>query len=347
MRIDLCRAISGVGAVLFLTLLSVAGSAQDNDGPAVEVTVAPLSTIGIADERSASAEVVPRHRAVLAAEVTGRVVAVEADTGDGVAANDVLVRIDPTVYELALQRAEAELASVLAEIERARSRLERIDALAQRDYASEDELQVETTSLAVLERTRDIRRVARDQARVDLARTRVVAPFAGAVQARTAQIGNWVGPGTALLTLVQTGDREVATDMHPAQAASLADAVDLRFDSDGGTAPLTIVQVSPVVDPVTRMQAVRLAFRDEPVRIGTLGDVRWRTVSGRIPADFVLQRNGRLGVFVADGTRARFVELPGASEGRPAEHDLPENTPIIVDGRQRVRDGDLLRISEP
>lgn len=311
------------------------------------VTVAPVASVAVADRRTVSAEVTARHRAVLAAEVTGRIVEFETDSGDDVTAGAVLVRIDPTVYELALRRAEADLASVEAEITRAKSRLARIEALAERDYASDDELQVESTSLAVLERTRERRRVDRDQARVELARTRVLAPFDGIVESRDAQLGSYVAPGTPLLTLAQRDDREVVADLHPEQAATLADGRELSFVGDGGSSPLRIIRVSPVISPNSRMQTVRLAFAAEPQKIGALGELRWRTTRGKLPSDFVLLRDGKLGVFVADGNRAAFIELPGAAQGRPTSYDLPDDTRVIVDGRQRLQDGDLIRISQP
>ena len=336
-------------ACLFLVpLFAVAGaSAQSVDGPAVDVTVASLADITIADRRTVSAEVSPRHRAVLAAEVAGRIVGLDVDVGDSMDSGNVLVRIDPTLYELAARRAEAELASVEAEIERARSRLARIEALANKDYASADELQVESTSLAVLERTREIRRVARDQARVELARTRVLAPFDGFIESRDGQLGNYVAPGTPLLTVVQGTERRILADLHPNQASSIQSARSVRFVSASGTSELEVARVSPVVDPVSRMQTVRLTFvGDTRPPVGEVGELRWRSEGGLIPADFVLQRNGELGVFVVDNDTATFVVLAGANPGRPAAHTLSDTARVIVDGRQRVRDGTPVRVLE-
>ncbi len=341
------RSIKLRRAVLALATFATTSVLAQAPETRIPVTVAPLASVTSADRRAVSAEVTARHRAQLAAEVTGRVVQLDVDVGDSVDKGAVLLRIDPTLYELALRRAEADLASVNAEIKRAESRLSRISALAQKDYASEDELQVESTSLEVLRRTRERRRVERDQARVDLARTRVLAPFDGIVEARRAQLGNYVAPGTSLFTLTERADREVRAALHPDQAGALPDATRLQFTSSEGASDLRLLRLSPVIDPVTRMQAVRLAFVDAPQAIGTLGELRWQSARGRLPSDFVLQRDGRFGVFVVDGNTAKFVELPDAVQGRPARHTLPSNTQLVNEGRQRLQDGDAIRITQP
>ncbi|MEM1261532.1 MAG: efflux RND transporter periplasmic adaptor subunit [Pseudomonadota bacterium] len=342
LRPQLPICFSAVAACFFVV------SAEAADGPVIAVTTTTIADVVVADRRVASAEVAPRHRAILAAELTGRIVNVAVDTGDTIRKGDVLLRIDPTNYELALRRAEADLRGTEAEIERAKSRLERIEALAKRDYASDDELQVETTSLAVLEGTRERRRIERDQARVDLARTRIVAPFDGIIETRAAQLGNYVAPGTELLTVVQRDDRQIVAALHADLVASISNDPDrLRFVGPDGESAVEIARLSPVVEPVSRTQSIRLRFVGDPQRIGSLGELRWQSSTGLLPADYVMVRDGVLGVFIADGDTATFVPLPAAQPGRPADHELAPDTIIIVNGRQRLRDGDLIRRGDP
>ncbi|MEM8984936.1 MAG: HlyD family efflux transporter periplasmic adaptor subunit, partial [Pseudomonadota bacterium] len=215
-------------------------------------------------------------------------------------------------------------------------------------YASDDELQLESTSLAVLEGTRERRRVERDQARVDLSRTRIVAPFDGVVESRAAQLGNYVAPGTALLTVVQRDDRQIVATLHSDLVTSLTNEPEkLRFVGPDGESPAAIERLSPVVDPTSRTQSVRLRFVARPQRIGAIGELRWQSGTGLLPADYVMLRDGVLGVFIADGDTARFVALPAAQPGRPAQHGLAPDTVVIVNGRQRLNDGDLIREGDP
>jgi hypothetical protein len=68
----------------------------------------------------------------------------------------------------------------------------------------------------------------------------------------------------------------------------------------------------------------------------------WREAQPHLPAELLVQRAGRLGVFVAEGGKARFHPLPQAQEGRPAPLDLPPEARIATQGRHAVQDGQAL-----
>ena len=57
-----------------------------------------------------------------------------------------------------------------------------------------------------------------------------------------------------------------------------------------------------------------------------------------LPVDLLVRRNGQLGVFVMTDDCPTFTPLPAAEEGRPAPHNLPVDTAIVVSGQQRLKD---------
>ncbi len=314
---------------------------------AEDVTVRPLAEIVVALPLSTPAEVVAANRTELAAEVTGTVAAVRADVGASVAAGDVLVELDRRDYRLALRRAEANLASRVAEIERARTQLERARRLAEKQYASSDEVLTLETNLAVLERAADIDRVDVDAARLNLARTRIAAPFDGVVERRNATVGAYVSAGAPVMTLTQSSGPELDAQVHPELLESLRDTDDILYRDGRGDHPVVIERIAGVIDPDSRRSTVRLSFTGAGANIGSSGTLTWIDGAGRIPADLVERRNGSLGVFVLNGdTTARFHTLPGAQEGRPAAHDLAPSTLIVIDGRVRLADGDTVHVTE-
>ena len=54
------------------------------------------------------------------------------------------------------------------------------------------------------------------------------------------------------------------------------------------------------------------------------------------------RRNGRLGIFLFDDGKARFVPLDAALEGQPAVVDLPAETLLIDQGRESLNEGDAV-----
>ena len=79
--------------------------------------------------------------------------------------------------------------------------------------------------------------------------------------------------------------------------------------------------------------------------VGASGEVVWQDAAGLVPVPLIVQRDGRLGLFVAEAGTARFVALPGAQEGRPARSELPPDTEVVVRGQARLQDGDSLSVT--
>ena len=107
---------------------------------------------------------------------------------------------------------------------------------------------------------------------------------------------------------------------------------------------MTLSRLSPVVSRERRARRARLAFAGEAPAPGRTGELVWRVVSGRLPAGLLSRRDGRLGVFLHEDGRAVFHPLPAAQEGRPAAIDLPEDREVIVQGQQRLQDGELISV---
>lgn len=145
--------------------------------------------------------VVPARAVDIAAKPVGRIVRLLVDRGDRVEAGDELLELDTAELVADRAAAQAELAS--AEIERdwrarATSRLER---LAQADSLSEDRLDEANYALSAAEQR--VKLAAAKVARIEalLSERRLLAPFAGIVVTRDAELGQLTQPGAPLLRL--------------------------------------------------------------------------------------------------------------------------------------------------
>ncbi len=104
-----------------------------------EETPTPVPVDTFASVVSVTGEVVPEKWAILSLQTEGRVIEAPVEPGDEIAPGDLLVRLDSTDAELAVQQAEAGLASAQAELARlkAQPRLEDIAAAEQGVEAAE------------------------------------------------------------------------------------------------------------------------------------------------------------------------------------------------------------------
>lgn len=308
--------------------------------------VRELSTLLSPVVFTAPAEVVSTNRSRISARIEARIDTIPVDVGDTVERGDDLVILDCSDFELAHQRARAELDSARAQLTRAQQQLARSETLAPRQLLSEDLLEQRRTEKEAAEAAMHRARTALEEAALAVSRCRIQSPFGGAVTERQASRGELARPGTPLLEIVDLDSIEIAAQIFPAELADLAASPRVVFSFLEEEYPAAVARRVPVIDPVSRTQQVRLRFVDHAAPVGASGRLIWHARAPGVPAGMLVQRNDQLGLFIARDGRAVFHPLPGAREGRPALVDLPPDTLVVTDGRQTLRDGDRLAITD-
>ena len=211
---------------------------------------------------------------------------------------------------------------------------------------SADELLGRETELSVLNAELRRERLELKSAERDIEKTAITAPFRGVVQERHAQLGGYMRRGDPVVMLVDIDRFELEARIPDNLARDTDTLAEARFVSNGSTWPVRLARRFPLLESAERVVRARFTFPAEKPMIGTSGELRWESAAGLIPAALLVRREGKLGVFVAENDSARFIELPDAVEGRPARHTMPVTTRVITDGRQRLRDGDRIRLVE-
>jgi len=330
-----------------LAALSLFGLAAASELAAQETTavsVQPLTEVLVDLERSAAAEVIALNQAVISAEITGVIRQVHADVGAQVSQGDLLVEIDATDWQLALEQAEAGLATSMAQKAQADVRLQRAQQLIEGNYLSADELLARETDAQVAAAQIRLQQAAVAIARRNLEKCRILAPFNGVVSRRSGQVGSLVSVGSPLLNLAENDRIELAAEIPDDIADSLQRAGQIEFQSRNESWPLQLLRLSPIIETERRSRSARFSFSQQSPSVGRSGEVVWRVSRGLLPANLIVQRGGQLGIFLAEQGKARFVALPGAQEGRPVVVDLPADSIIVVTGRDRLQHGGAIKL---
>lgn len=315
------------------------------------VRVQPFDQIALHPERQASAQLVARNEARIAAEVGGVLAQWSADVGSAVRAGQTLARLDTTDLELARQRALAARDAAQARLALAEAQLRRARELQAQGFLSPEALSLRETEVALQRADLTNAQAALASAQRQLDKAVIRAPFAGTVTQRLAQQGETVAPGAVLFVLAQTDGVELQAAVAAAEVAELRAGRALRFESDDGhVRAARLLRVVPTVAPATRLQTVRLTLQGAALPPGTAGLLRWQAPQPHVPAALLVRRGPQLGVFVVEGEgsslRARFVALPGAQEGRPVPAtSLSAQTRVVVQGQQALRDGQPLTLA--
>lgn len=307
--------------------------------PPVPVKVRPLSELVFHPQREASAQAVSLNLSKLSAELAARIERIPVEPGQRIAKGAVVAQLECTDTEIAGRRAQATLESSQARLKLARLQLQRSTELAARNFISGDALDAKRTEVAVLAAEVRLDAAARAAAQRDIGKCTIRSPFPAIVEARLAQVGELASAGAPIIQLWDTSQLQLTVQLQTDDADLLARAQPV-FVSQGREYAVKLLRVSPAINPASRTREARFRFTGDSPAPGSHGVLRWRDPRGFVPADYVLSRSGRRGAFVVSGQRARFVPLPGAQEGRPAEAaSLRADAMLVTEGRFALQDG--------
>lgn len=201
-------------------------------------------------------QIEPARSNRLAFERPGTLISVLVDEGDRVAEGKVVARIDTRALNARKAELEARRDGLEARVELAELTLERQSELRDRGHASTqtfDEARLQLARLAAGLVEIDAGLWAID---VDLAKSDLIAPFAGQVTARLLDEGGVVAPGAAVLEMIEAARPQlrVGVPMDQARSLSVGDAV--AVDHPTGKLDGIVAAIRPDIDPATRARIV-------------------------------------------------------------------------------------------
>ena len=346
--------------VIFITgvCLCAAATAQK---PAPPVVVARAERQAVIEEIPISGTVSSPRVTQLSPEVAGLVNQVLAEAGDRVEAGAVLLRLDRTLAELALEAAEAASEQAREELSDAQRRLNDARSLVKSRGIAETEIRARESEVRADAATLRLRVAEQRREEERLRRYEIRAPFAGVISRKLTEVGEWVTPGDEMLELI--ADSGLRIDFQAPQGLfpriGSDSVIEVRLDAlPGRPVPARIAEIVPVSDPRARTFLVRVhpIEPDLPLTPGMSAAGLLKLQSGDravvVTRDALLRHpDGRITVWVVEGdgstatVRERGVETGLAFDGRVAiSSGLDAGTRVVVEGNESLRQGQQVSI---
>ena len=278
------------------------------------------------------------RQSTLAAQVSGRVVAVVVKAGDTVKAGQVLAQIDPRSATQAEAASQSQVREARANLANAKAKYERSRQLFAQKFISQAALdQAQAEYLAAQEQTAAAVANA-GQAATSKSLTTITAPYAGVVASTDVEVGDMAIPGRALLTVFDPRELRVTATLPQAVLAQvrLDDPVVVEIPTLERTLAARDVTVLPVADIRTHTTRVRLTLPEStgllPGQYARALFVTGRTRALAIPAAAILRRSEVTTVYVID--RAGAARLRQVRVGEPAGDGLVEILTGLLPGER-------------
>lgn len=302
------------------------------------------------------------------ARVEGYLEKMYFDEGTYVTKGQTLFRIDPTLYQARMKRAEAQLNKARAQALKAERDLNRIRPLYELNAASQ--LDLDNAIASYEGATADVAVCEADmvQARMTLGYTTVTSPISGYISERNADVGALVGPGSQslLATIVKSDTVQIDFSMtsleylnSKARNVTLGHADTTRTwnpyvtitMADGSVYPYQglVNFADPQIDPKTGTFSVRaempnpehILLPGQFTKVRLLMDVREDALV--VPTKAIVVESGGAFIYIVRPdsiVEKRFVELgPELKNNTVIERGIVAGEQIVVEGYHKLTHG--------
>ena len=309
---------------------------------AIPVMVANIERKDVTSNFHTTATLESRNEAEIITRVTGIIEELNVEEGDFVEKGQLLAKVDARRYQLALDKAEAELAGIEQE-------LKRLSQMAEKQLVSaqaSDKLKYQHRAAVA----------AKELAALDLKDSQVVAPISGYISQRFVKTGHFTQGYQKLFHIVDQSSLEAVVYLpeHQLSNVQLGQQALLHFSARQGKQFVAKVRsVSPVIDSRSGTFKVILSLSNEELalkpgmfaQIALTFDTHEDTLT--IPTDAIITLDNQSKIFLVKDSKAIEVLInKGFVQEQLTEisGELAEGDTVVVNGHHNLKANALVEI---
>ncbi len=330
--------LSALCAVIFISGCSEPkGQEKDKveDAFAVPVKVVSLQRGDISAKFHTTATLEARNEADIISRVTGIIEHLNVEEGDYVEKGQLLAKIDPRRYQLALDKSSAELAGINQE-------LQRLSLMAEKKLVSQqasDKLKYQYQSAIA----------ARELAALDLKDSKIVAPISGYISQRFVKKGHFTQGYQKLFHIVDQANLQAVVHLpeHQLENVKIDQQAVLRFSArPGKTYQGSVRSISPVVDSRSGTFKVILSLNNskQQLKPGMFAEIALTFATRKnafiIPNDAIITLDNQSKIFVVKDNKAVEVLINiGFVQEQLTEviGDFTEGEQVVINGQHNLK----------
>jgi membrane fusion protein (multidrug efflux system) len=325
----------------------------------VAVTVAKVETVVADRSIPIVGTLFPKDEATICAEVEGRVEKTTVEFGDRLTTGQELGQIDTASYAAFAHKAEAEVARAKATAANAEQNLRRVQELKKNNIASSSDLDKATAEADQARAEIKAAEAALVLAELNVAHSRVQAPFDSAIAERLVGAGDFVKVGTPLFHIVNDKLIKFITSVPERFAGEVKKGQLAVFNVDaypGRAFEGKVLLISPSVTARTRAFSFGVLVHNEELTLKANSFARGELIVEHavpvlvVPIDAVQNFSGINKVYVVENDLAmvREVQAGKIKDGRQQIlSGLKAGEVVVISGQSKLRDGTKISVRPP
>lgn len=265
--------------------------------------------------------------------------------GQTVEKGEVLVSLDSRILEANFAAKAAAYEGLKADLTRQERELERAKGLSKQNSISQSNFDRTFYAAEQLRAQVKAAKSELDALRIQLEKMKNKAPFNGLITTRNVEVGEWVGKGSIIATIVDPASIEARINIPAKLLDSLRSAENFQAKVGDKEITVRLKTLIPVADAATRTFPVEMEVpRDLGFIEGMRIDVQVPTLQEQeslmVPRDAVIRRFNQTVVFAA--VQGKAVMIPVQVIGYKTDlaairaSSIKEGMRIVVKGNERI-----------
>ena len=311
-----------VAAVAMAPLMAIMVFAQGM--PPTLVETSPVVSMEFHDQVTLVGKTEARALSRVVAEVSGRVIRVDAAEGNPVKRGTALVSIDSRRIQFQVDAKRAQVAQAKSAAELAGKNLARTENLHGRELAADGEYDRDVAEQIRSQEFYNQLLAEQKSLELDLSHCSVRSPFDGYTVRKLVDVGEGVSPGTAVYEVVDLGTVKVTVDLPERYFGQVQMGSEVTIRVSGGDTPVTgrVTGLAPNANADTHTFPVIITVENAEGRLG--GGMLVRAIvsldkvftSLAVHKDAIVRQGAQTMVYtIAEGTAAPIPVMVGSMSG--------------------------------
>lgn len=300
-----------------------------------------------------------RYETNLAFQVDGKIISRNVQVGSAVNVGEILMTIDPKDIFEQNQSADAQVQAAIAKKNLAASNLKRYSDLYKENAvaaATLEQYQAEYDS-AVAEYNSAVAQAEQNKNSLDY--TKLLANADGVISQISAEVGQVVSAGQNILTLVQTNELEVETNIpeNKISEIQIGQQVTVNFWANNKILSGRVREISPSADSNSRTFSVRISlenFSSENIQLGMTANVSVSMKNSLADNEIILPlsaiyqtgKNPQVWVVKDNKVELKNISATDFDKNSVKVRGLSAGDVVVVAGIHKLREGLEVRIGE-
>ena len=331
------------------------GQQKSRETPPASVTVAKVSRGRVAPQSEFIATVFYQEISETASEISGLAGVVRFEEGQRVKQNQILVELGADILRKRLKATKSSFEEALSELEIAGIDLRRRKELFKKRSISEQAYDESRFRVIGLEKRAASLKAEVERLQIELDKKNIRAPFDGIVIRRQVDRGEWISEGETVAVIGKDDTIDIVAEVPERFIQYVEKGMQVNATVDGREITGTVIAIVPRGDVATRTFPVKIRTANEHSLIeGMSARVTLPTGENRqaliVPRDAVISKFGQNVVFTAVDSKSKMVAVEiigynGLMAGVESR-ELSEGMLVVVDGSERLRDGQAIVFPE-